>query len=80
MLPLRTNRASNLINSRGFRRWLDLTPTNNAGQAGSSFPGFRAPAGDDRPYPIAGPATWGNCKAMVDLKGKHYFGDIDWLQ
>ncbi len=42
--------------------------------------GFQAPAGDDRPYPVAGPATYGNCKAMVDLKGKHYYGDVSDFQ
>lgn len=47
---------------------------------GVNSPGFRAPAGDERPYPIAGNATWGDCKSLVDLKGKHYFGDVDWLQ
>ncbi len=47
---------------------------------GVNAAGFRAPAGDERPYPIAGPATYGNCKAMVDLKGEHYFGDIEDFQ
>lgn len=36
------------------------------------------PAG--KPYPVSGDATWGNCKGMMDLKGEHYFGDIEWLQ
>ena len=43
---------------------------------GINAPGYLPDPGDTRPYPVAGDATWGACRKMVDLKGKHYYGDV----
>ena len=31
---------------------------------------------DGKPYPVAGNATYGECKKNVTLKGNHYYGDV----
>jgi len=40
---------------------------------------YRPEQGDERPYPVAGEATWGDCRRMVDLKGRHENGDVPGL-
>jgi len=35
---------------------------------------------DGKPYPVAGDATYGDCRKNVTLKGDHYFGDDPQLQ
>lgn len=43
---------------------------------GVNAPGYTPGPGDSRPYPVAGDAAWGACRKMMDLKGKHYYGDL----